>query len=186
MPSFSSVDEYIAAQPAETQARLRELRAIIRQVVPDATEVIGQSSRALPAAQGRQRSSILGTWMRRMDDMEGFDPQRLWTVEATTPTIPEGMRSRPSRFLAQHAGQRDALEFAVGTGRIALPLMAAGVRVDGIELSMHTADRPAISISGITTETARASALPRRMRPLPLTTALPPRRLMPADDHEQV
>jgi hypothetical protein len=27
------------------------------------------------------------------------------------------------------------LEFAVGTGRIALPLRAAGVRVDGIELS---------------------------------------------------
>ena len=40
MPSFSSVDEYIAAQPVETQARLRELRAIIRQIVPDATEVI--------------------------------------------------------------------------------------------------------------------------------------------------
>ena len=40
MPSFSSVDEYISAQPVETQARLRELRAIIRQVVPDATEVI--------------------------------------------------------------------------------------------------------------------------------------------------
>jgi len=40
MPSFSSVDEYIAAQSVEMQARLRELRAIIRQVVPDATEVI--------------------------------------------------------------------------------------------------------------------------------------------------
>ena len=40
MPSFSSVDQYIAAQPVETQARLRELRAIIRQIVPDATEVI--------------------------------------------------------------------------------------------------------------------------------------------------
>ena len=40
MQSFSSVDEYIAAQSVEMQARLRELRAIIRQVVPDATEVI--------------------------------------------------------------------------------------------------------------------------------------------------
>src|SRR5881398_796249 len=39
-PSFSSVDEYIAAQPVETQARLAELRAIMRQIVPDATEVI--------------------------------------------------------------------------------------------------------------------------------------------------
>ena len=44
-------------------------------------------------------------------------------------------------FLAQHARQRDALEFAVGTGRIALQLMAAGVHVDGIELSMHMVDR---------------------------------------------
>jgi SAM-dependent methyltransferase len=35
----------------------------------------------------------------------------------------------------------DALEFAVGTGRIALPLWAAGVRVDGIELSQHMVDR---------------------------------------------
>jgi hypothetical protein len=40
-------------------------------------------------------------------------------------------------FLAQLAGGRDALEFAVGTGRIALPLTAAGVRVDGIEMSQH-------------------------------------------------
>jgi len=40
MPSFNSVDEYIAALPVETQPRLRELRAIIRQTVPDAIEVI--------------------------------------------------------------------------------------------------------------------------------------------------
>jgi len=38
-------------------------------------------------------------------------------------------------FLARLAGGRDALELAVGIGRIALPLMAAGVHVDGIELS---------------------------------------------------
>ena len=41
-------------------------------------------------------------------------------------------------FLARLAGGRDALELAVGTGRIALPLSRAGVRVDGIELSQHT------------------------------------------------
>jgi uncharacterized protein YdhG (YjbR/CyaY superfamily) len=39
-PTFASVDEYIAAQPAEAQPRLRELRAIFRAAVPDATEVI--------------------------------------------------------------------------------------------------------------------------------------------------
>jgi uncharacterized protein YdhG (YjbR/CyaY superfamily) len=40
MPAFASVDEYIAAQSAAAQPRLRELRAIIRGAVPDATEVI--------------------------------------------------------------------------------------------------------------------------------------------------
>jgi hypothetical protein len=38
-------------------------------------------------------------------------------------------------------GGGEALEFAVGTGRIALPLRAAGVRMDGIELSQHMVDR---------------------------------------------
>ena len=40
MPSHATVDEYIAAQSAEVQPRLRELRAIIRAAVPEATEVI--------------------------------------------------------------------------------------------------------------------------------------------------
>jgi uncharacterized protein YdhG (YjbR/CyaY superfamily) len=40
MPVPSSVDEYIATQPAVAQARLRELRAIIREAVPQAAEVI--------------------------------------------------------------------------------------------------------------------------------------------------
>jgi SAM-dependent methyltransferase len=44
-------------------------------------------------------------------------------------------------FLGRLAGRRDALEFAVGTGRIALPLARAGVRVEGIELSQHMVDR---------------------------------------------
>ena len=38
-------------------------------------------------------------------------------------------------FLAALAGDGAALEFAVGTGRIALPLSGRGVRVHGIELS---------------------------------------------------
>ena len=39
-------------------------------------------------------------------------------------------------FLAQLAGETgSALEFAIGTGRIALPLSARGVRVSGIDLS---------------------------------------------------
>ncbi|MFI6452531.1 hypothetical protein ACIBF6_13320 [Streptosporangium amethystogenes] len=43
-------------------------------------------------------------------------------------------------FLAGLTGGCDTLEFAVGTGRIALPLMRTGVRVDGIELSADMVD----------------------------------------------
>lgn len=43
--------------------------------------------------------------------------------------------------LAELAGAGPALEFAVGTGRVALPLSARGVAVSGIELSPHMADR---------------------------------------------
>lgn len=38
-------------------------------------------------------------------------------------------------FLEQLAGQGPALELAIGAGRIALPLAARGIRVDGIEFS---------------------------------------------------
>ena len=44
-------------------------------------------------------------------------------------------------FLARLASGREVLEFAVGTGRIALPLAAAGVAVDGIEMSPHMVER---------------------------------------------
>jgi uncharacterized protein YdhG (YjbR/CyaY superfamily) len=40
MPTFATVDEYIAAQPAETRPRLNELRAIFRAALPSAAEVI--------------------------------------------------------------------------------------------------------------------------------------------------
>ena len=38
-------------------------------------------------------------------------------------------------FLADIAGNGDALELGVGTGRIALPLSQRGVRVHGIDVS---------------------------------------------------
>ena len=44
-------------------------------------------------------------------------------------------------FLAELAGSGRALELGIGTGRIALPLAARGVRVHGIELSRAMADR---------------------------------------------
>jgi SAM-dependent methyltransferase len=41
--------------------------------------------------------------------------------------------------LAELAGPGSALEFAVGTGRVALPLSARGIAVHGLELSSHMA-----------------------------------------------
>ncbi|MEM9502176.1 MAG: class I SAM-dependent methyltransferase [Pseudomonadota bacterium] len=38
-------------------------------------------------------------------------------------------------FLAEFAGSGHALEFAIGTGRVALPLSDSGIKVSGIELS---------------------------------------------------
>jgi hypothetical protein len=76
--------------------------------------------------------------------MEGFDPATSFGYEVSKRYDAEDARGDEEEtvaFLARLAGQRDALEFAVGTGRIALPLMAAGVRVDGIELSQDMVDR---------------------------------------------
>lgn len=44
-------------------------------------------------------------------------------------------------FLAEIAGNGRALEFAVGTGRVALPLSRRGVDVSGIELSRPMIDQ---------------------------------------------
>jgi SAM-dependent methyltransferase len=44
-------------------------------------------------------------------------------------------------FLAALAGDGDALELGIGTGRIALPLSGRGVRVRGIDLSAAMVER---------------------------------------------
>jgi SAM-dependent methyltransferase len=76
--------------------------------------------------------------------MEGFDPATSFgeqTSKRYDATDSRGDEKETVAFLTRLAGGGDALEFAVGTGRIALPLQAAGVRVDGIELSRHMVDR---------------------------------------------
>ena len=44
-------------------------------------------------------------------------------------------------FLARLAGEGPALEFAIGTGRVAIPLAARGIPVAGIELSVPMVDQ---------------------------------------------
>jgi ubiquinone/menaquinone biosynthesis C-methylase UbiE len=65
------------------------------------------------------------------DPRTSFGPQ----VAATYDDEPLGDEEAAVARLAQLAGDGPALELAIGTGRIALPLAATGLRVDGVELS---------------------------------------------------
>lgn len=76
--------------------------------------------------------------------MEGFDPGTSFGYDESKrydAVDTRGDEVETVAFLANLAGGGDVLEFAVGTGRIALPLMGAGIRVDGIEMSEHMIDR---------------------------------------------
>jgi SAM-dependent methyltransferase len=75
--------------------------------------------------------------------VDGFTPEASFGYEVSKryDGYRRGDEEETVSFLARLAGGQDALEFAVGTGRIALPLTRAGVRVDGIELSPDMVDR---------------------------------------------
>lgn len=70
-------------------------------------------------------------WTR--DDAERYDDPDDWvnSPEVTGPV---------ARFLAELAGSGPALELAIGTGRIGVPLRELGVPVTGIELSPPMVD----------------------------------------------
>jgi uncharacterized protein YdhG (YjbR/CyaY superfamily) len=61
MPFFANVDDYIAAQSASVQPRLRELRAIFRAAAPNAAEVI---SYGMPTYKYRRGSMHFGAAKR--------------------------------------------------------------------------------------------------------------------------
>lgn len=69
--------------------------------------------------------------------MHGFDPATSFgaTVAARYDDQLRGDEVAAVQFLHEIAPTNTALEFAIGTGRIALPLAASGIQVDGIELS---------------------------------------------------
>ena len=75
--------------------------------------------------------------------MQGFDPATSFgaTVAARYDDHPRGDETAAVQFLYDIAPTKTALEFAIGTGRIALPLAACGVQVDGIELSPQMIER---------------------------------------------
>jgi SAM-dependent methyltransferase len=75
--------------------------------------------------------------------MEGFDPATSFGPDVAAQYDDElrGDEDETVDFLTGIADGGPALEFAVGTGRIALPLAARGIEVDGIELSSAMVER---------------------------------------------
>lgn len=75
--------------------------------------------------------------------MDGYDPMASFDAEAAAiyDDHPRGDEEAAVAFLCEAAAGGRALELAVGTGRIALPLAARGVEVDGIDLSPHMVER---------------------------------------------
>lgn len=75
--------------------------------------------------------------------MKDYDPTMSFgeDVAAAYDDEPRGDEEAAVAFLERQNGGGRALELAVGTGRIALPLAARGVRVDGVDLSTAMVER---------------------------------------------
>ena len=76
--------------------------------------------------------------------MEGYEP--VDTFDESNAALYDSLAVRGDEeaavaFLASMAGGGPVLELAIGTGRIALPLAATGVRVDGVDLSQPMVDQ---------------------------------------------
>jgi SAM-dependent methyltransferase len=74
--------------------------------------------------------------------MKNFDPAKSFgpATAAGDPYRLRGDEDATVAFLRALAGEGRALELAIGTGRIARPLAATGVRVDGIDISQAMVD----------------------------------------------
>jgi uncharacterized protein YdhG (YjbR/CyaY superfamily) len=55
MPSFETIDDYIANQPNEVQKTLQELRNIIKEAAPDAIEVLNYKVPSFTLVPGGKR-----------------------------------------------------------------------------------------------------------------------------------
>jgi SAM-dependent methyltransferase len=75
--------------------------------------------------------------------MRAFEPQNSFgpAIAAHDVGHRRGDEDVASEFLAGCARERRALEFAIGTGRIALPISERGIAVDGIEISSAMIDQ---------------------------------------------
>lgn len=73
--------------------------------------------------------------------MKDYTPDLSFDEEAARRHDERGDESAAVAFLADLAGSGPVLELAIGTGRLALPLAARGLRVDGIDISPAMIER---------------------------------------------
>lgn len=74
--------------------------------------------------------------------MQDYDPRSTFADEAAAIAHDQrGDEQESVALLAELAGDGRALELAIGTGRIALPLAATGLTVDGIDFAPAMLDR---------------------------------------------
>lgn len=76
----------------------------------------------------------------RQEDIWGVETAQSYDTPGTGMFAPEALEPAVDRLAALAGGGR-ALEFAIGTGRVAVPLAGRGVSVTGIELSTAMIDQ---------------------------------------------
>jgi SAM-dependent methyltransferase len=106
---------------------------------PDPGEPLAAKARRGVVSQNRAvRSTVQREHQRVNQNYFGeviaarYDGGHMFAPEVLGPTV---------KLLAELVGDGAALEFAIGTGRVAVPLADRGVPVSGIELSTAMADR---------------------------------------------
>lgn len=72
MPTFETIDDYIANQPEDVQKRLNDLRSIIKEAAPDAREVINYKIPAFTLVEGGKRDQQI--MMAGYKNFVGFYP----------------------------------------------------------------------------------------------------------------
>jgi SAM-dependent methyltransferase len=84
----------------------------------------------------RFSAGLPGDWENLLVPEDHFGPEVARTYDESVGQMSDPAAVEPAvAVLAELAGDGRALEFAIGTGRIALPLAAHGVEVSGVELS---------------------------------------------------
>ena len=118
-PSFKSVDEYIASQPAAVQDALTRVRSAIRKALPAADEVISYNipayklhgARVLFFAGWKQHYSLYPAGNRLVeafkDDLAPYELSKGTIRFPLSKPVPEKLIGRIAKFRAKEVSQRE-------------------------------------------------------------------------------